>query len=468
MSRCFLSFLVLLLSWPGFSNDIMCEGSLTSKSEVQTESLEFNDFVTKIEQQIADYIDSSAGDSFRVETLPIYKEKGELVKILNAIAKNSLKHEFTFRNLLWLPVEAEIFSNAEALNPKYVRRIEDVFSVLMKDSATAGFVLHSEVKNLKVHRKALATKRYISMRLQRLSYFYSLYYGREVNLEDPEQLLAHFGVEKISQLDQAISDLVRKNRSLHQKIKDMLVGVAPNLSPARQLTREIFRKHFGGIDVRGTGEVINFFERRMSANYAIELISKLYPIGNNAQEYKKKIKTIAAEKDLEIDESLKKSAYMLLVFEAYFKVIGEVPGFTSYKKAARRFRIKSILHVIRGISSYENANIISEERFFEYVEKSDQLTARIEDLYARFEEHGLSAKGLKPVEIDEAFSLLAPAEKEKGADVDLEAVELKVIAAEVGLDALLEESLVSVKPVEITTFSQLNYRRSRLFSIRDC
>lgn len=373
----------------------------------------------------------------------------------------SLKFLFNNRRLteafqLWLTLEPHVFSSKRMETPEMVLEVEGLYeaylSLFRKDQPLTYFMKMSRSK-----RKERTAKIEVIRILKVVSQFFSSFHGRKVDLLKQSDLLSLFEVERPQDLREKVNELREINKALNSRIRNFLVQ--PDFSP-HDTRRKIFQSFFGEevINLSLASEEASFFSRNAHFSEVKELLDLLRLEPQRNQHYQAKMEKIRGyffkEKEAQLN--------ILILFQAYVEVYGEIPGFTGME-IRKRYDLRTPYMLLRNqIRDAEYARLATEELYSDYLNKAEELNERlrvVREVLSRKESLSLSHKEMERVE---SVRKVLPDKAVRDFGEDIQGLERAIEQAEVGLDLLREEGLRERRIQEIEDFEELNNRWQRL------
>ena len=447
----------LLLSSVLFNSEVYgvtCSNFLES-SYVNSEGL---NLAVKFERAVERF--SPDNENITKEEIQAFGKSSSSLKSLQTLAKQGL-----LGRSLWLVMEELIFNSIDMEQTETVQRIERAYNQYVELEISGAhemitYLLWMKPKNAYVNKKKIIHV------LKNYSLLFSDILGRDVDLTTEADLLKYFGVSKRHELRDRHSDLENKNRNLFARIQDSL-----NLSEKTgSVIRDELSTYFLGQKKHTVYDYdFGFLKQSVSKDETLSLLEKLRLPQAELDLFVRDVYAVAQtyENGSTQDDYVSRSAYLLILAKASESVFGKVNLVPTNQRmdavVARREHISKVYRSLKTkIIQSEFSRTIVEERMSNYIEKTEIVNKRIEDLESVFLElKEMSASNHKVV--DEHLESLE-ALKVLDFDVDLTQISLELNGLELKLDALMESVLKAIRNEDITEFKRLNNRWQRLIA----
>ena len=388
------------------------------------------------------------------DRLKLLKSNSELGKILKQIStKDQKSTHFSF----WLPFEEALMTEEVVANPEQVQRILQAFNALMNDP----IIKNKNIRELVLTNTIQSKKMTIAV-LDRLSKFYSIALGYEVDLTDSKQLLKFYGVQKKADLGQRIRELKDQNIARSTELKPVLnAEFTGNERYERIYQKLLFRIFPERRQIAIPRRSSNFIQSRLDEEITSEIVNGLLLDDELKAKYLKAIETIREKKAARGDSDRNIAAtYTLIIINAYKDAKGLddpiVRGILELKEVTD----SQIIGIRNSVQIDARMRDIIEIKFSEYVDQVEQLNARRLALFEK-----VSSIRQEHPEIGEKLNAIEntiPKKEIDDFDEDLIAIESELSSLERELDQLFEDTLSHVEPEEINSLVGLNYRWERL------
>ncbi len=448
----FLSLLLYLFFSPT-AYGVQCKQIL----EVRSEGAELSGL--NLLEQLEEFVSTFSTEGLRdikatkKEVMGFKKRGGsfEALKILNQ------GRMLTVRMAFWLTLESRLFeaSSSSMENAETIRRAEAVY-----DSFSGNF-LGAEISKVitvaKSNKTPYKARERLATELKRYSRFFSGLQGKEVDLLTERAVLELFGVKKRFELVGRREYLEVQNRELHARIHPFLENV--NLRNGADVLEELSEYFLGIKRPKLSGEDSGFFKKGPSGAEVRTLVQALHLEPNIEKQHMDELDRVTnsfgGRSGWQRAEHL---GYTLILFKAFEESFGE--RYRAVLHYRDYLRSQSFLSVKIKIQQAEYARLIVEAQIEGYINKSEELNARVERVIGsthrraeRYSEHAEAYKRIR--EGAEALEV-------RDFDENLEKVEREISKLEIELDEVTEEVLRKIRNENIEDFEDLNHRWRRL------
>lgn len=440
---------ILILSAQKISGALPCNSSL-QKFFVDTPERK----IKRLEEAALRLEDIPFDNDISTDRLKLLKANSDLGKILKQISTRDQKStHFSF----WLPFEEALMTEDIVANPEQVQRILQAFNALMSDP-----ILKSKnIRELILINSIQAKKSTIAV-LDRLSKFYSIALGHEVDLTDTKQLLKFYGVQKKADLGQRIRELKDQNIARANELKPVLNAEFTGNERYERLYQKLLFQIFPDrrqIPLKRSAS--NFILSRLDESITTEIVEGLVLDEELKAKYLKAIATVEESRKVQTDSNRNiASTLVLIIINAYKDAKGLNDPLVRGIIDSQVVVDAQIIGIRNAVQLDARIRDIIDIKFSEYIDQVDQLNARRLALFEKVStirnEHPEIASKLN--EIENAI----PKKEIDDIDEDLIEAERKLSKIESELDRLFEDTLAEVEPEDINSLVGLNYRWERL------
>jgi hypothetical protein len=412
--------------------------------------------LARIEQAVVNIPETTSDtlNAIPMEKMVLLRTNSDLEKTLGVIAK---RKNATLPFVFWTKLEESLFTSLEMETREYVKEVEEVYKLFRIQFNYDVFM--ETFKLIKKPKKANLAKRKIIAELERMSFFLSQIYQKEIDLLNPAHLLEFFGVSKRVELGQALQEIAKKNLALNGRISSLLSEEGSSSDLGEQAWT-LLRKHFNmERNTRFHRSYQAFYENKFSFETIRDLIEKLHLPTNVEAQYLKQLKDIIASESLESHG--KKRASTLLMYKAYFEVFPESEVTFGVFKPTQSLEYQQFLMMQSGIN--QRSRLIERTNI-----KLDHIIDQVERIEASVSGLNDKVKGLAE-EYPNIANQMEDAIKDLPIEdlIDLSEDQLKLLtrnirSAEKQVDELLEAEVERLGIESIKRFSALNYNWKRV------
>lgn len=436
------------------NNIFLAENTNTANliSELQGEAL-----VTRMERALLE-MDSFRPEKPTVEDLKKLKTPSKLMSILKRLQINTSHQSFEFN--IWSQFEKKIFNSELMESPEKARQVEQgVFKKYMSIFSDVNMQNQFTLVAKGKMGSALA-KQEILAQLQKHAFFFEKVYGQKFKLLEETGWIQFFELSESSQLATRIAENAQLNRALNTRINDSL---STKNSPSVTY-RRLVDEFFGAEGVGLKRDARDFLNRQITKKEIATLIQDMRLSESKTQEFLNTLNILEAGTFSQTHSV--KLGYVLVLFKAYTEVYGQVSGFTNVAYADRYFSTPVYLGVKMRLNQERTMRAILEERYSEYMERSDALNLRLKNLET---ELNLMTERFPDAlqEVTRAKEELQTLTEINDFNRDLVAFESQLLKVEMRRDELMEQILKNIRNENITDFSDLNLRWQRLIANKE-
>lgn len=358
------------------------------------------------------------------------------------------------REPFWYTMQSRAVGDAQAMTSESVAKLFRGYK---------GFTVLAETDDMrelvKAAKKSRAAREKVIVQLKKMAYVAEKVMGEPFDFTDADSIVRFFDVGDRKDLRAAAKERLDFNESLYQQTKSMI----PNRETSQNnsystIASDLATDLYESQKIRRDRTLRPILPRIGQPENISGLIKKLNLPAGAEEKYLQRLSVIAAQPATANRE--KEFFSVMLLMRAFLDVFDEIPSFTRKVPAQRTIGEQEYLYVQSKINAYERSRIIIEERFAEYINKTDQLNARLISAKAELARLSQVHPGFAG-EISEVASAL-PQKEVQDFDKDLDAIERVIRQAETGLDGVKEKIFKSVRNENINDFYDLNSRWQRL------
>ncbi len=416
------------------------------------------------------------GETYAVTSseLVLLKPKSQMLEAIFILNNSLVKHKMRLNFVIWNVFEQLIFENDEFITEENVIAVEKEFHRYFGYAKLNSYNLNLSVKNIKRKKLVVQSKKEVITALRFLSIYFSRVLETEIDLTTIEGLLFFFSVDDLSELEKRLEDLAEFKKVIAKKVTPLIRGKEARdeaiqerrsrnpLSDGDQFVNDLLSKHYGDRTQIIEQSTMTMIEKTITEKKVVDLINKIQLNNEKRNKFLQQIELVKSTGT----ESIKRRnvGYLLVLYEAYFEAIGEVPFHTELPKEKRAITRSQILLVFSLIRQHHHIHQVAEERFSEYVEKSDRTKARIE----RFHDDLETAQLLYNDHIDSEkindIKVRTPSEEMANDEAQLDNLIALLTRLEIELDSAIEAALKNKRNHDIVHFEELNYRWRRIIA----